>query len=156
MWELLPPIRTEQQAALHTRNAPVPWPIADRIAQRLACPCVACPQERERQRELELIKQQYLGAEKQKKKVGCQPGSKMPVLRGPGRPAPPPPPLPPTHTHTHTAPALSPAYTTHHPLQILKATERMKFVFDWDAAEDTSRDLNPLYQNLHGGAGLLA
>lgn len=27
-------------------------------------------QERERQRELELIKQQYLGAEKQKKKVG--------------------------------------------------------------------------------------
>jgi hypothetical protein len=59
-------------------------------------------QERERQRELELIKQQYLGAEKQKKKI-------------------------------------------------LKATERMKFVFDWDAEEDTSRDLNPLYQNLHGG-----
>ncbi|KAL4421083.1 hypothetical protein ABPG77_001378, partial [Micractinium sp. CCAP 211/92] len=57
-------------------------------------------EERERQRELELIKQQYLGAEKQKKKI-------------------------------------------------LKATERMKFVFDWDAAEDTSRDLNPLYQNLH-------
>ena len=58
-------------------------------------------QEREKARELELIKQQYLGAEKQKKKV-------------------------------------------------LKATERMKFVFDWDAGEDTSRDLNPLYQNLHG------
>ncbi|KAI7836834.1 hypothetical protein COHA_009335 [Chlorella ohadii] len=33
--------------------------------------------------------------------------------------------------------------------KILKATERMKFVFDWDANEDTSRDLNPLYQNLH-------
>ena len=63
--------------------------------------CLGWSQERERQRELELIKQQYLGAEKQKKKV-------------------------------------------------LKATERMKFVFDWDANEDTSRDLNPLYQNLHG------
>ena len=61
-------------------------------------------QEREKARELELIKQQYLGAEKQKKKV-------------------------------------------------LKATERMKFVFDWDAGEDTSRDLNPLYQNLHGALG---
>ncbi|EFN60128.1 hypothetical protein CHLNCDRAFT_56582 [Chlorella variabilis] len=57
-------------------------------------------EERERQRELELIKQQYLGGERAKKKV-------------------------------------------------LKATERMKFVFDWDADEDTSRDLNPLYQNLH-------
>lgn len=30
-----------------------------------------------------------------------------------------------------------------------KAAERFKFVFDWDAKEDTSRDLNPLYQNLH-------
>ena len=57
--------------------------------------------DRERQRELELIKQQYLGGERKKKKV-------------------------------------------------LKATERFKFVFDWDANEDTSRDLNPLYQNLHG------
>jgi ATP-dependent RNA helicase DDX23/PRP28 len=39
--------------------------------------------------------------------------------------------------------------------KVLKATERMKFVFDWDADEDTSRDLNPLYQNLHGeGQGL--
>eukprot|EP00887_Chlorella_sp_A99_P003990 scaffold11.g3990.t1 len=57
-------------------------------------------EDRERQRELELIKQQYLGGEKKKKKV-------------------------------------------------LKATERFKFVFDWDAGEDTSRDLNPLYQNLH-------
>ena len=28
----------------------------------------------------------------------------------------------------------------------------MKFVFDWDADEDTSRDLNPLYQNLHGAS----
>ncbi|RMZ56486.1 hypothetical protein APUTEX25_001333 [Auxenochlorella protothecoides] len=33
--------------------------------------------------------------------------------------------------------------------KVLKATERFKFVFDWDAKEDTSRDLNPLYQNLH-------
>jgi ATP-dependent RNA helicase DDX23/PRP28 len=58
-------------------------------------------EERERARELELIKQQYLGAEKKKKKIA-------------------------------------------------KATERFKFVFDWDASEDTSRDLNPLYQNSHG------
>lgn len=34
--------------------------------------------------------------------------------------------------------------------KILKASERFKFTFDWDAKEDTSRDLNPLYQNLHG------
>jgi ATP-dependent RNA helicase DDX23/PRP28 len=33
---------------------------------------------------------------------------------------------------------------------VLKASERFKFTFDWDAKEDTSRDLNPLYQNLHG------
>jgi hypothetical protein len=58
-------------------------------------------EERERSRELELLKQQYLGAEKVKKKV-------------------------------------------------VKVTERFKFTFDWDAGEDTSRDLNPLYQNLHG------
>jgi hypothetical protein len=31
-----------------------------------------------------------------------------------------------------------------------KPSERMKFVFDWGAEEDTSRDLNPLYNNLHG------
>lgn len=84
-----------------------------RVCQAVCAGCwpplcaLACLQERERQRELELIKQQYLGAEKQKKKV-------------------------------------------------LKATERMKFVFDWDAEEDTSRDLNPLYQNLHGAGCALA
>lgn len=36
---------------------------------------------------------------------------------------------------------------------MLKASERFKFTFDWDAKEDTSRDLNPLYQNLHGEWG---
>lgn len=104
-------------------------------------------QERERQRELELIKQQYLGAEKQKKKVGrCEARLALgplcaciPEPRG----APPPP----AATLRLRPPAISA------PAQILKATERMKFVFDWDAAEDTSRDLNPLYQNLHGRSG---
>ncbi len=37
-----------------------------------------------------------------------------------------------------------------------KPSERMKFVFDWGAEEDTSRDLNPLYNNLHGGWPRLA
>lgn len=54
----------------------------------------------ERAKELELIKQQYLGGEKVRKKVA-------------------------------------------------RPTDRMKFVFDWDAKEDTSKDLNPLYNNLH-------
>ena len=31
-----------------------------------------------------------------------------------------------------------------------RPTDRMKFVFDWDAKEDTSKDLNPLYNSLHG------
>lgn len=53
-------------------------------------------------------------------------------------------PLPPP-SHTATAPLLLPSSSR-------QATERMKFVFDWDANEDTSRDLNPLYQNLHGAA----
>lgn len=53
-----------------------------------------------REKELELIKQQYLGTEKKKRKI-------------------------------------------------LKATDRFKFHFDWDAAEDTSRDLNPLYDKTH-------
>ena len=52
-------------------------------------------QEKEKDRTLELIKQQYLGAEKQKKKV-------------------------------------------------MRPTEKFRFNFDWEAAEDTSRDLNPL------------
>ncbi len=57
-------------------------------------------QDREREKELELIKQQYLGAEKQRKKV-------------------------------------------------LKPSEKFRFNFDWEAADDTSRDLNPLYNNTH-------
>lgn len=52
-------------------------------------------QEKEKDRTLELIKQQYLGGEKQKKKV-------------------------------------------------MRPTEKFRFNFDWEAAEDTSRDLNPL------------
>ncbi len=31
----------------------------------------------------------------------------------------------------------------------MKATDKFRFVFDWDAKEDTSRDLNPLYSKLH-------
>lgn len=31
-----------------------------------------------------------------------------------------------------------------------KASDRFRFNFEWDASEDTSRDLNPLYQNPHG------
>jgi hypothetical protein len=49
-------------------------------------------------REKDLIKKQYLGGKKEKKKVG-------------------------------------------------KPSEKFKFVFDWDASEDTSRDINPLYNN---------
>ena len=57
-------------------------------------------QERERAKELELIKQQYLGAEKVRKKV-------------------------------------------------LRPSEKFRFNFDWEAADDTSRDLNPLYNQTH-------
>lgn len=64
-------------------------------------------QEREREKQLELIKQQYLGVKEYKKRS-------------------------------------------------TKPSERMKFVFDWGAEEDTSRDLNPLYNNLHGGWPRLA
>lgn len=53
-----------------------------------------------RDREIELIKQQYLGLNKTEKKV-------------------------------------------------IKGNDRFKFKFDWDASEDTSRDLNPLYNDLH-------
>lgn len=31
----------------------------------------------------------------------------------------------------------------------MKASEKFRFNFDWDNKEDTSRDLNPLYNNLH-------
>ena len=61
----------------------------------------ALVQEREREKELALIKAQYLGAEKKKKKV-------------------------------------------------LKGAEKFKFNFDWEAGDDTSRDLNPLYNQTHG------
>jgi len=60
------------------------WKLLERIVQ-----------EKEKDKTLELIKQQYLGAEKQKKKV-------------------------------------------------MRPTEKFRFNFDWEAAEDTSRDLNPL------------
>jgi hypothetical protein len=33
--------------------------------------------------------------------------------------------------------------------KIMKASEKFRFNFDWDNKEDTSRDLNPLYNNLH-------
>jgi len=58
-------------------------------------------QDREREKELAMIKAQYLGAEKKKKKV-------------------------------------------------LKGAEKFKFNFDWEAGDDTSRDLNPLYNSTHG------
>jgi ATP-dependent RNA helicase DDX23/PRP28 len=31
--------------------------------------------------------------------------------------------------------------------KIMKPSEKFKFVFAWDLAEDTSRDTNPLYNN---------
>lgn len=62
---------------------------------------IGCGQDRERQKELEMIKAQYLGGEKKKKKV-------------------------------------------------LKGAEKFKFNFDWAADDDTSRDLNPLYNSTHG------
>ena len=34
--------------------------------------------------------------------------------------------------------------------QVLKGAEKFKFNFDWEAGDDTSRDLNPLYNNTHG------
>ena len=32
----------------------------------------------------------------------------------------------------------------------IQPSDKFKFNFDWDAAEDTSKDLNPLYNNTHG------
>ena len=61
----------------------------------------SCVQDWERAKELEMIKAQYLGGEKKKKKV-------------------------------------------------LKGAEKFKFNFDWEAGDDTSRDLNPLYNSTHG------
>lgn len=36
--------------------------------------------------------------------------------------------------------------------RIVKNSEKQKFVFDWSLNEDTSRDLNPLYNNTHEAA----
>ncbi|KAL4529677.1 hypothetical protein Ndes2437B_g08758 [Nannochloris sp. 'desiccata'] len=36
--------------------------------------------------------------------------------------------------------------------KIVKTADRFKFNFDWDAKDDTSRDLNPLYQDTHEAA----
>ena len=63
-------------------------------------------QEREREKELAMIKAQYLGGEKKKKKV-------------------------------------------------LKGADKFKFNFDWEAGDDTSRDLNPLYNQTHGAPPVL-
>ena len=62
--------------------------------------CRGVMQDREREKNLELIKKQYLGADKVKKKM-------------------------------------------------LKPSEKFKFNFDWEASDDTSRDLNPLYNSTH-------
>ena len=61
---------------------------------------LALLQERERQQMADMIKKQYLGGEKLKKKM-------------------------------------------------LKPSEKFKFNFDWEAGDDTSKDLNPLYSNTH-------
>lgn len=34
--------------------------------------------------------------------------------------------------------------------KVLKGAEKFKFNFDWAADDDTSRDLNPLYNSTHG------
>ena len=36
--------------------------------------------------------------------------------------------------------------------KILKPSEKFRFNFDWEAHDDTSRDLNPLYNNTHEAA----
>jgi ATP-dependent RNA helicase DDX23/PRP28 len=36
----------------------------------------------------------------------------------------------------------------------MKASEKFRFVFDWASSEDTSKDLNPLYNNLHREFGV--
>ena len=33
--------------------------------------------------------------------------------------------------------------------KMLKPSEKFKFNFDWEAGDDTSKDLNPLYINTH-------
>jgi hypothetical protein len=39
--------------------------------------------------------------------------------------------------------------------RIVRPSEKFKFNFDWGAEEDTSKDLNPLYNNPHGAWILL-
>ena len=73
------------------------------MAVVLSVPDVARAQDREREKEKALIKQQYLGADKVRKKI-------------------------------------------------LKPSEKFRFNFDWEANDDTSRDLNPLYNNTHEAA----
>ncbi|KAK6118193.1 hypothetical protein DH2020_048094 [Rehmannia glutinosa] len=34
--------------------------------------------------------------------------------------------------------------------RVIKPSEKFRFSFDWEITEDTSRDMNPLYQNPHG------
>ena len=60
-------------------------------------------QEREREKELELIKKQYLGTEKVKKKIR-------------------------------------------------KPSEKFHLNFDWETTDDTSKDLNPIYNQTHEAA----
>lgn len=33
--------------------------------------------------------------------------------------------------------------------RIIRPSDKFKFAFDWEAGEDTSRDLNPIYNNPH-------
>lgn len=33
--------------------------------------------------------------------------------------------------------------------KVMKASDKFKFNFDWDAGDDTSKDLNPLYNLTH-------
>jgi hypothetical protein len=33
--------------------------------------------------------------------------------------------------------------------KVMRASEKFRFNFDWDGKEDTSKDLNPLYNQLH-------
>ncbi|EIE24677.1 P-loop containing nucleoside triphosphate hydrolase protein [Coccomyxa subellipsoidea C-169] len=75
---------------------------ADRSTKDSSPKCVYV-QDREREKELLLIKQQYLGTEKVRKKT-------------------------------------------------LKPSEKFRFNFDWEAQDDTSKDLNPLYNNTHEAA----
>ena len=33
--------------------------------------------------------------------------------------------------------------------RVIRPSDKFKFAFDWEAGEDTSRDLNPIYNNPH-------